>query len=181
MPNEVLHKLLIRLCDQRMNEKLGLLINDAVRRPVTFQVRTEVTGLADTRTLDGLVLIGPDEGPNGVEDIRRHIGECMIKVLSTAEVWWIPTRATRDPVTAFWSIECVPLIDFTRISSKSDDFILGVSGYDVAGNPVEVPPPAGGPRPTGWLCGACGEPNRTAWSECHSCNTPQQQNRRPTL
>ena len=126
---EILHKLLVRVCDQRLNEAVGLLVDDAVRRPVTF--RTNRGGLdPGEATLEGLVLIGPDQGPNGLEDLRRHVGECLVKILATAEVWWLPLNAHRDSATGYWRVECVPLVAYTRVSSRSDEAILEMSGYD---------------------------------------------------
>lgn len=157
--SEVLHKLLVRVCDMRMNEQVGLLIEDAVRRPVWFRINRG--GLdPSTATLDGLVLIGPDQGPNGVEDLRRHVGECLVKCLTTDEVWWVPLNAYRDGPTGWWSVECVPLVAYTRLSSRSDEFILKQSGYD---------PVTREQRPSGWMCGQCGEPNKSEWPACHNC------------
>lgn len=161
----ILHKLLVRVCDQRMNERVGLLIDDAVRRPVTF--RTNRGGLdPDTATLDGLVLIGPDAGLNGVGALRRHVGECLVKCLATDETWWVPLNAYRDGPTGYWSVECVPLVAYTRLTSRSDEFILRQSGYDPETRERTV---------TGWLCGRCGEPNKSEWPACHNCNAIRQE------
>lgn len=165
--SEILHKLLVRVCDQRMNEKAGLLIDDAVRRPVTF--RTNRGGLDPSEaTLDGLVLIGPDGGHNGVEDIRRRIGECLVKCLTTEEVWWVPLNAYRDAPTGWWSVECVPLVAYTRVTARSDEFILEQSGYD---------PVTRERRPSewsgGWVCPRCSAANRPDWPACNNCGTQQ--------
>lgn len=163
---QFLHKVVVRVCDTQMNERLGLLIDDAVRRPVTF--RANLGDLTVTEeTLDGLVLVGPADGPNGVEDIARQITRCLVKILATDEVWWLPVNASRDPVTRFWSVECVPLLLFTRATSRTDEQILRASGYD--------PETRERPTPTGWLCKQCGEPNKSEWAECRNCGSTQRE------
>jgi hypothetical protein len=121
---------LVRLCDKQLNERLGVLVEDSVRRDVTFAVRQGLD--SGERTLPGLSLIGPDDGPNGLEDIRRRVGECLLKILSTDEVWWLPLNARRDGLTGLWTIESVPLVAWTRVSSRTDESILTASGYDPA-------------------------------------------------
>lgn len=137
---EVMHNLLVRMCDQKLNEVLGILVEDAVRRPVTFRVNRGGLDPGEA-TLDGLVLIGPDDGPRGVEDLRRRVGECSIKVLATPEVWWLPLNAYRDAPTGYWSIECVPLVEWTKVASRPDSEILNAVGIDPeTGRPREEQP-----------------------------------------
>lgn len=110
------------------------------------------------------MLIGPDEGPHGVAELRRHVGESLVKCLSTDEVWWIPVGAYRDDTTGYWSVECVPLIPYTRLTSRSDAQIFEASGID---------PETRHAKSTGWLCHRCGEPNRTEWPACRNCGEKQ--------
>lgn len=127
-------RVLARVVDRGLNELGGVLVPETIRRPVTF--RTNKGGLTPGEsTLPGLVLIAGSD----MEMIARGVGQLLLKVLRTPEVLWAPLNASHD--FGQWSVECVPLVEYMRVMSYSDDAVIRGSGIDPAtGEPLRSQP-----------------------------------------
>lgn len=128
--------IVIRACDASgLNELGGTIAPEALRRPITFRINRG--GLdADHHNMDGLVLIGNDD----LEPTARHVGQIILKIMRTPELLWMPVNARRD--FGAWTIEAVPLVDYLRLTSRTDDQLCRASHIDpTTGQPIGQEPP----------------------------------------
>lgn len=129
-----LRHILIRVLEG-LNETAGYLAPEALRRDITFRVNHGGTN-PDNHTMPGLVIIGTDQA----EPIARAISRITLKIMRTPELLWLPVNAHRE--FGAWTIECVPLTDWIRLTSLTDDSILRASNID----PTTGQPARQGPR-----------------------------------
>jgi hypothetical protein len=132
MPDD-LRLVLVRVLHNGNWSEVGYtLAHQAVRRPVTFRVnRNGVAG--EERLENGLALIGEsDERPGklSVEALARQVGLVALKVDRTPELLWLPVAAHRDEHVGLWTIECITLVEWFRVSQRSDAEILRLAGVD---------------------------------------------------
>lgn len=126
--SEPLRRVLVRCCDKQLNEMVGAIAPDIIRRDITF--RTNLGGLTpDEHSMPGIVIIGGGQDhPGDWEGIARAVGQVMLKILATPETVWMPVKAALE--FGAWTIEAVPLIDFVRLTARSDEAIIGNSSID---------------------------------------------------
>lgn len=136
MPDEIERRVLVRVVARDgLGEKGYTVAHEMIRRPVTFRVN--LGGFeAGKETLPGLVLIGEGTkaGTLTIEPIARMIGAITLKVERTSEYLWVPVNAHRDSMVDMWRIECVPLIGWLRVCSRSDESLMHLGGVDEHGN-----------------------------------------------
>jgi hypothetical protein len=117
---------LIRVLQNGTWAEVGYTVaHQAVRRPVTFRVNRN--GESGDATLDGLALIDEnDEHPGelSIEALARQVGAVTVKIERTEELLWIPVAAHRDELVGMWTVECVPLVAWFRLSQRTDTDIL---------------------------------------------------------
>ncbi|ORA24919.1 hypothetical protein [Mycobacterium aquaticum] len=139
-----LRLVLVRVLSQLAWEEVGYTIaHQAIRRPVTFRTHRG-NGQRGESTLDGLALIGENDqhaGKLSVEALARQVGQVIIKVDRTTELLWLPVAAHRDELVGMWTIECVPLVSWFRLSQRTDAEILRLAGVDpTTGELLDVRP-----------------------------------------
>lgn len=119
---------LVRCCDKQLNEMVGAVVPEILRRDITFRVN--IGGLTpDEHTMPGIVVIGGGQDrPGDLESIARHTGQVMLKILTTPETLWMPVAARRE--FGVWVIEAVPLLDFVRLTARTDEAICRDSHID---------------------------------------------------
>lgn len=135
-PLDPLRHVVIRACDASgLNELGGAIAPEALRRPITFRINRG--GLnADQHTTDGLVLIGNDD----LEPTARHVGHIVLKIMRTPELLWMPVNASRE--FGAWRIEAAPLVDYLRLTSRTDETLCRASHIDpTTGHPIGQEPP----------------------------------------
>ena len=137
MPDEIERRVMVRLIARDgLGEQGYTLAHEMMRRPVTFRVNLGGTDTGE-ETLDGLVLIGEGAGKAGaltIEPLARMIGMIVLKILRTDEMLWVPVSAHRDPMVDMWRLECIPLIPWLRLCSRSDEALLKLAGIDEYGH-----------------------------------------------
>ena len=150
---EPLRRVLVRLVnnDGAWSEIGYTLASEAIRRPVTVRTRREGASDADDTTVDGLVLIGEGgkEGYLSIEPIARMVGQHALKIARTPELLWLPVNARRNDMVDLWTVECVPLVQYFRLSQRTDQAVLRLSGVDPATGEILLPP-------EGLRCEMCG-------------------------
>lgn len=126
---------LIRVLEMgSLNEAVGIIAPETLRRDVTFITRRP-SGPGE-ETLPGLVIIGGDD----LEPMARSVGRIVLKVMSTDELLWLPVNARRE--FGAWTVEAVALTDWMRLTTIPDATILRTSNIDPAtGHPVGQEPP----------------------------------------
>ena len=89
----------------------------------------------DEHTMGGIVLIGDGDT---LEPIARNIGRITLKILATDELLWLPLQARRD--FGAWTVEAVPMVDWMRLTTRSDESVLRAANIDPAtGQPNAEP------------------------------------------
>ena len=117
-----------------LNETVGVIAPETLRRDITFTTRRP-SGPGQ-ETLPGLVIIGDDD----LEPMARNTGRIVLKIMSTTELLWLPVNARRD--FGAWTVEAVPLTDWMRLTTIPDETILRTSNIDPAtGHPIGQQPP----------------------------------------
>lgn len=129
--------IVIRACDASgLNELGGAIAPQTIRRDVTFLTRTREHPDTTDHTMAGLVIIGNDN----LEHVARVIGQIILKIMATPELLWMPVNARRE--FAAWTIECVPLVDYLRFTSRTDDQLCRACHIDpTTGQPIGQEPP----------------------------------------
>lgn len=134
MTNPTRHVLIRVLEIGSLNEAVGIIAPETLRRNVTFTSRRP-SGPSE-ETMPGLVIIGGDD----FEPMARNTGRIILKIMSTDELLWLPVNAHRE--FGAWTIEAVPLTDWMRLTTIPDTTILRASNIDPAtGHPVGQEPP----------------------------------------
>lgn len=117
-----------------LNETVGVIAPETLRRDITFATRRPAG--PGEETLPGLAIIGNDD----LEPMARNVGHIVLKIMSTAELLWLPVNARRD--FGAWTVEAVPLIAWMRLTTIPDETILRTSNIDPAtGHPIGQEPP----------------------------------------
>lgn len=126
---------LIRVLEMgSLNEAVGIIAPETLRRDVTFTTRRPAG--PGEETMPGLVIIGGDD----LEPMARTTGRIVLKIMSTDELLWLPVNAHRE--FGAWTIEAVPLTDWMRLTTIPDATILRTSNIDpTTGYPVGQQPP----------------------------------------
>lgn len=134
MSDDTLRQVLVRVMQNGSWSEIGYTVaHQAIRRPVTF--RANRVGTPSEETLDGLALIGESNdrpGKLSIEPLAREVGQVAIKIDRTPELLWLPVAAHRDELVGMWTVECVPLVAWFRLSQRSDAEILRLAGVDPA-------------------------------------------------
>lgn len=121
---EPLRHVLIRALDFQLNEQAGLMVAEILYRDVTF--RTNRGGIDPGEyTMPGIVLIGSGDD---LEPVARGVARHVLKIMRTTELLWLPLNGRRD--FGSWTVEAVPLVDYTRLISRSDEAIMRDSNID---------------------------------------------------
>lgn len=133
-PDQHMRNVVVRHLFGPFNEGGGALIPDVFRRDITFRTRR---GLDESEhTMPGIALTG---GPE-LDAMARAVGTLVLKIMRTDELLWIPLNAHRA-LWGGWDIECVPLVEWLKLTSRSDEQICKASGVDPeTGLPVEEQP-----------------------------------------
>ncbi len=155
-----MRRVLVRIIDNSGSwQEVGYTIaSEVIPRPVTF--RTRVGGPEappSEATLDGLALIGEGgkEGHLSIEPIAMMVGRQVLKIERTTELLWLPVAAHRNELVDLWTIECVPLVSWFRLSQRLDEDILRRGGIDPETGEILLPDPAE-------RCARCGGYGRVA-------------------
>jgi len=118
-----------------LNEAVGIIAPETLRRDVTFTTRSPHGGHGQ-ETMPGLVVIGGDD----LEPMARNIARIVLKIMSTDELLWLPVNAHR--AFGAWTIEAAPLTDWMRLTTIPDATILRTSNINPAtGHPIGQEPP----------------------------------------
>lgn len=120
---EPIRHVVVRALDG-LNEIAGFLVPEILRRDITIRTRTGLD--PNEHTMPGAVLIGTDN----LEPLARSVGRIALKILRTEELLWLPVQARQD--FGAWTIEAVPLVDWMRLTARTDDDILRASGVNPA-------------------------------------------------
>ncbi len=133
-PATTRHVLIRVLQTGSLNEAVGIIAPETLRRPITFRTRRPA-GPAD-ETIPGLVIIGNDE----FDPMARNVGRIILKIMSTPELLWLPVNARLE--FGAWTIEAIPLTDWMRLTTIPDQTILAQSNIDPAtGQTIGQEPP----------------------------------------
>ncbi|MCT7372720.1 DnaJ-like cysteine-rich domain-containing protein [Mycolicibacterium llatzerense] len=132
MSDDTLRQVLVRVMRNGEWSEMGYTVaHQAIRRPVTF--RANRGGEVSPQTLDGLALIGENNdhpGKLSMEPLARDVGQVALKIERTTELLWLPVAAHRDELVGMWTVECVPLVEWFRVSQRSDEEILRLAGVN---------------------------------------------------
>jgi hypothetical protein len=118
-----LRHVLVRVIADGFNELSGTLIPEILRRDVTFRVNHGGLDPGE-HTMGGIVMIGTDDH----EPLARAVGRVICKIMRTEELMWLPVAASRE--FGAWTIEAVPLLDWMRLATRSDEAVLRTSGIN---------------------------------------------------
>lgn len=142
-----MRRVLVRIVDNNGSwTEVGYTIaSEVIPRPVTFRTRVGGPDAPPSEaTLDGLALIGEGgkEGHLSIEPIAMMVGRQALKIERTTELLWLPVTAHRNDLVDLWTIECVPLVSWFRLSQRRDDDILRLGGIDAETGKIRLPDPA---------------------------------------
>lgn len=139
MSDEIKRRVLVRVVARDgLGEQGYTMAHEVIRRPITFRVNLGGVESGE-ETLPGVALIGEGANRPGeltLEPIARMIGGITLKIERTAEYLWVPVNAHRDSMVDMWTVECVPLIAWLRICSRSDEALLALAGVDQHGHVI---------------------------------------------
>lgn len=124
-PMTTLRNIVVRALTDGLNETGGLVIPEILYRDITFATRTPSDPNPSEHTMPGIVLIGDSDN---LEPIARNIGRITLKIMATHELLWLPLQARRD--FGAWTVEAVPLTDWIRLTTRSDESVLRAAGIN---------------------------------------------------
>lgn len=122
-PEKHMRNVVVRHMSDVLNEQSCALIPDVFRRAgIRVNVRT---GLERSEVaVPGIDLAG---GPE-LEQLARQVGRLILKIMCTDEILWLAINAHAD--FGGWTIECVPLVEWLKLSTPTDTQVLKASGID---------------------------------------------------
>lgn len=126
-PMTTQRNIVVRALTDGLNEAGGVIATELLRRDIRFQTRTAGDLNPAEHTMGGIVLIGDGDT---LEPLARNIGRITLKILATQELLWLPLQARRD--FGAWTVEAVPLVDWMRLTTRSDDTVLRAAGINPA-------------------------------------------------